>query len=37
MSDENTDTCTKEIEYWSSYEYALRKEDREYFYKMLDE
>jgi hypothetical protein len=35
MSDE--DICTNEIQSWSSYEYALRKEDREYFHKMLDE
>ena len=34
---EKKDLCSKEIESWSSYEYALRKEDREYFRKMLDE
>ena len=31
------DFCAKEIELCGSYEYALRKEDREYFHKMLDE
>ena len=31
------DICAKEIESWSSYEYALRKEDSEYFHNMLDE
>jgi hypothetical protein len=31
------DICTNEIESWSSYEYALRKEDAEYFHKMLGE
>lgn len=35
MSDE--DMCSNEIQSWSSYEYALRKEDRKYFHKMLDE
>ena len=34
---EKEDFYPKEIESWSSYEYALRKEDREYFRKMLDE
>ena len=33
----NEDICTKEIESWNSYEYALRKEDREYFHKMLND
>ena len=33
----NEDICSKEIESWGSYEYALRKEDRDYFHKMLDE
>ena len=37
MSDKNQDICANEIESWSSYEYALRKEDREYFHKILDE
>ena len=31
------DICREEIELWSSYEYALRKEDGEYFHNMLDE
>ena len=31
------DICAKEIESWSSYEYALRKEDSEYFHKILHE
>jgi hypothetical protein len=31
------DICAKEIESRSSYEYALRKEDGEYFHNMLDE
>ena len=31
------DICAKEIESWSSYEYALRKEDSEYFHNMVDE
>lgn len=31
------DICAKEIESWSSYGYALRKEDSKYFHKMLEE
>ena len=31
------DICAKEIESWSSYEYTLRKEDSEYFHKILYE
>jgi hypothetical protein len=31
------DTFTTEIESWDSYEYALRKEDAEYFHQMLEE
>ena len=31
------DKCSEEIESWSSYEYALRKEDSEYFHNMLNE
>jgi len=31
------DICNKEIESWGSYEYALRKEDAEYFHKMIEE
>ena len=30
------DICAKEIESWSSYEYALRKENGEYFHNMLE-
>jgi len=29
--------CSVEIESWSIYEYALRKEDAEYFHQMLEE
>lgn len=35
MSDE--DICSKAIESWNSYEYALRKGDAEYFHNILDE
>ena len=31
------DKCSEEIESWSSYEYALQKEDSEYFHNMLNE
>jgi hypothetical protein len=37
MSDENRDVCSEVIESWSSYEYALRKEESKYFHKMLEE
>jgi hypothetical protein len=31
------DICREEIESWTLYEYALRKEEAEYFHQMLDE
>jgi hypothetical protein len=37
LSDEDNSICAEEIKSWDSYEYALRKEDAEYFHKMLEE
>ena len=37
VSDRGKDICSEEIESWSSYEYALRKEDADYFHQMLDQ
>ena len=31
------DICSKELESWRSYEYALRKDDAEYFHQMIEE
>ena len=36
MIDLASDVCKKEIESWGSYEHALRKEDAEYFHRILD-